>query len=87
MNEPRRLCQRATCCAASQLMMLWRIGHGDGLPHLLPDSALHCLCPAGWASAMFVAMLSLGEAIWSPRWYGELHGVCSWVITLFWAVP
>lgn len=21
---------------------------------------------------MFVAMLSLGEAIWSPRWYGEL---------------
>lgn len=25
----------------------------------------------GWASAMFVAMLSLGEAIWSPRWYGE----------------
>ena len=24
--------------------------------------------PAEWASAAFVAMLSLGEAIWSPRW-------------------
>lgn len=23
---------------------------------------------AEWASALFVAMLSLGEAIWSPRW-------------------
>jgi hypothetical protein len=28
-----------------------------------------------WASAMFVAMLSLGEAIWSPRWYDYSMGV------------
>ena len=26
------------------------------------------LPPAEWSTAAFVALLSLGEAIWSPRW-------------------
>lgn len=77
MNEPRRLCQRAACCDTSQLMMPWSGSAAAPACHTysaLPLPLPFLPCPAGWASAMFVAMLSLGEAIWSPRWYGELHG-------------
>lgn len=31
--------------------------------------------PAEWAAAMFVLTLSLGEAVWSPRWYDYSMGV------------
>lgn len=30
---------------------------------------LLCACSAEWATVLFVVQLSIGESIWSPRWY------------------
>lgn len=47
------------------------------LPNQPSSAHLHhrFTSPAEWASALFVAMLSLGEAVWSPRWYGACGAV------------
>lgn len=54
-------------------------------PALLPSTFLQALTPqplprAEWSTAAFVALLSLGEAIWSPRWVRNWAGIAWWLL-------
>lgn len=49
--------------------MLARGPHHIDLLNFQPNRKTATVLSAEWATVLFVIQLSLGEAIWSPRWY------------------